>query len=853
MDQNESYKCLCLLFGLAHALYQSLSATVSSCYVCFPSLCLHLYVQVVDNGVGITADDLNIVGQRYATSKCHTLDDLSKREFFGFHGEALASIISMSSHVEISSKHKVCAQTHSKVFCKGKSMRVERSIQKRRGSGTTVTVQGFMYNTPVRREAISSVLEIERIKKLIRYIALVNSLCSLCAYDDNEGICIINVPKSKSIVTNFGYLFGSERATHLKKVSATLNQITIDGYISVEGYHDKTLQFVYVNGRIVGNCTLHTHINNVLSKSMFSAKVFEKPGMADGYQQHPMYWHNKHGIYIVCVHCSRDIYCMSPESSAMLVEFQDWNKIIAVVKIMLKKFLKNCCITSKAGISSHLDRISDALDCSRSLGSHCAEGQLLNVYKKGTIALGHDSTSRAASNEPVHVNTENILSFSLSKAKPPGISQAHSTSVCVSSGAVGTTISPLLCPSSYPIFQSLKRPISSKLDHPHEDKCSSTVISTMPNVQNTNVLTNSSKVRSIETQLLQQPAYDCSSLEGGKAAVLNKSDLFLGHRSNVTEIASCLPDAITITTMAPISLNFCAASLSHTASTSITSLTPVPIRYTEPWNTPVCSSSVDSSSSDVHEQPLEVKQCHAAVNMGFDIVCDVAAQTDTSSRKGVNFSSSCAGDSALSIHHCLPKPLTGVSLQNSQCRALTRRTLHVHPLSGRCSYTAPPPMKDAVQVDRDQPGGSRQFTEKHDRNSVARVVNATTNKGSEGYLSQSHNSLPSGTDICRTNCYKRNPRKGIAPSQKNLLAAGSAFPQLHSRLGSIHSSAHIGGLDHFSGTKLKSRVVLGSQGELPQPCRLKSDLACSSLPKCIEKWNNPVFKPGDKVNISKNS
>ena len=59
-------------------------------------------VQVVDNGCGLTQDELGRVASRYMTSKCHTVADLDNLNQFGFRGEALASIRDMclSLHIE---------------------------------------------------------------------------------------------------------------------------------------------------------------------------------------------------------------------------------------------------------------------------------------------------------------------------------------------------------------------------------------------------------------------------------------------------------------------------------------------------------------------------------------------------------------------------------------------------------------------------------------------------------------------------------------------------------------------------------------------------------------------------------
>ncbi|MCX8015490.1 MAG: DNA mismatch repair endonuclease MutL, partial [candidate division WOR-3 bacterium] len=109
-------------------------------------------IKIIDDGIGMTRDDVRLAVHRYATSKLKTIDDLNSLMTYGFRGEALASIGAVS-------RMKIETNTDDKST--GTSLLVEAGEIKEikeiaRARGTTVSVQTLFFNLPVRRGFLKS-------------------------------------------------------------------------------------------------------------------------------------------------------------------------------------------------------------------------------------------------------------------------------------------------------------------------------------------------------------------------------------------------------------------------------------------------------------------------------------------------------------------------------------------------------------------------------------------------------------------------------------------------------------------------------------------------------------------------
>jgi DNA mismatch repair protein MutL len=108
-------------------------------------------LEVADDACGMGRDDLYLALERHATSKVRTADDLSHLDSFGFRGEALPSIASVS-RFDLTSAEKEG---------EGHRLRSEFGVIKEvqpapRARGTTVTVRDLFAQLPARKRFLKS-------------------------------------------------------------------------------------------------------------------------------------------------------------------------------------------------------------------------------------------------------------------------------------------------------------------------------------------------------------------------------------------------------------------------------------------------------------------------------------------------------------------------------------------------------------------------------------------------------------------------------------------------------------------------------------------------------------------------
>ena len=126
-------------------------------------------IKVTDNGRGIDKDDLPLALERFATSKAETVEDVYSAATFGFRGEALAAISSVSDF-KITSGKDGKAYTITSQYGKAGEIKPTAAIK-----GTIIEADRLFENLPARRKFLKSSKSLEgEIVKLIKHFSLIN-------------------------------------------------------------------------------------------------------------------------------------------------------------------------------------------------------------------------------------------------------------------------------------------------------------------------------------------------------------------------------------------------------------------------------------------------------------------------------------------------------------------------------------------------------------------------------------------------------------------------------------------------------------------------------------------------------
>ena len=206
------------------------------------------YLAVMDNGKGMTRDEIELCIERHATSKLPD-GDLFNINFLGFRGEALPSIASVA-RLTITSRAKAGSDTAWSLTVEGGRKGEMRPAS--HAAGTTIEVRDLFYATPARLKFLKSEQsELLAIKDTVNRLAMAYPEISFSLADERR--TILSYPATKDVLSRLDAVIGHAFADNVVAVQAEHEGIILSGFVGLPTYTRATgsEQYLFVNGRCI--------------------------------------------------------------------------------------------------------------------------------------------------------------------------------------------------------------------------------------------------------------------------------------------------------------------------------------------------------------------------------------------------------------------------------------------------------------------------------------------------------------------------------------------------------------------------------------------------------------------------
>lgn len=210
---------------------------------------------VIDDGMGISKDEVFLSVKRHATSKL-TNENLVKISTLGFRGEALSSISSVSDFT-LSTNNSSCSEGYEITFSAG-SFQHERPINHIKG--TTIKVKNLFFNMPARLKFLKSDnYELLLIKRLVQKFSLSFLNTEFNIFVEGKKVYstdpIKERDRGKILYYRSSKIFGRDFKDNSVEINIDKQNFKLTGLLGIPTFNFSNSNniFFFVNNRIVSD------------------------------------------------------------------------------------------------------------------------------------------------------------------------------------------------------------------------------------------------------------------------------------------------------------------------------------------------------------------------------------------------------------------------------------------------------------------------------------------------------------------------------------------------------------------------------------------------------------------------
>lgn len=204
-------------------------------------------IQVCDDGLGMSEDDVVVSIQKHATSKIFTYEDLEAIKTLGFRGEALSSMAAVTQLEIRTERREDEIGTLLRIDESGNLVREKGSFAK----GTCVSLKNLFYNTPARRNFLKTdATELKHIIDTFNKVTLSHPKIHFKFYNDDE--MIFDYPAG-TLENRIKSIFADNMLDALLPVDEKTEFMNVHGYIGKPSLLKKSKgeQYLFLNSRYV--------------------------------------------------------------------------------------------------------------------------------------------------------------------------------------------------------------------------------------------------------------------------------------------------------------------------------------------------------------------------------------------------------------------------------------------------------------------------------------------------------------------------------------------------------------------------------------------------------------------------
>lgn len=276
-------------------------------------------IRVTDDGEGIEKADLGLALSRHATSKIASLLDLESVLSFGFRGEALPSMSSVSRLTLIS--RKMNESTGWSVKADGTEEKLD-PVPTAHPVGTCVELRELFYNTPARRKFLKTdKTEFGHIETAIKRMALSRFDVGFTLKHNQRQIldlksALSNEQKNQRV----GLLCGDDFVEASIEIDVINGDLALQGWVGLPTYSrsQADMQFFYVNGRLIRDKLINHAVRLAYQDVLF---------------------HGRHPVYVLYLTIDPTLVDVNAHPSKLEVRFRESKAVHDFVYRRVKQLL----------------------------------------------------------------------------------------------------------------------------------------------------------------------------------------------------------------------------------------------------------------------------------------------------------------------------------------------------------------------------------------------------------------------------------------------------------------------------------------------------------------------------------